>query len=126
MAQLLWKIVWYGLQKWNKALSKRNENIIPTQRPVCDSILQTTQLSINQWMDKQIVHSYNGLVLSVTPSNQYSGWISPISFRIDWFDLLAIQGTLKSLLQHHNLKASTYIQQKWLSKTFPPTKACLL
>ena len=29
-----------------------------------------------------------------------------ISFRIDWFDLLAVQGTLKSLLQHHNLKAS--------------------
>ena len=38
MAQLLWKIVWYGLQKLNKALSKRNENIIPTQRPVCDFI----------------------------------------------------------------------------------------
>ena len=39
---------------------------------------------------------------SVLP-NEYSGWIS---FRIDWFDLLAIQGTLQSLLQHHNLKAS--------------------
>ena len=35
--------------------------------------------------------------------NEYSGLIS---FRIDWFDLLALQGTLKSLLQHHNLKAS--------------------
>ena len=40
---------------------------------------------------------------SISPSNEYSGLIS---FRIDWFDLLAIQGTLKSLLQHHNLKAS--------------------
>ena len=39
---------------------------------------------------------------SISPSNEYSGLIS---FRIDWFDLLAIQGTLKSLLQHHNLKA---------------------
>ena len=37
------------------------------------------------------------------PSNEYSGFIS---FRIDWFDLLTIQGTLKSLLQHHSLKAS--------------------
>ena len=39
----------------------------------------------------------------ISPSNEYSGLIS---FRIDWFDLLADQGTLKSLLQHHNLKAS--------------------
>ena len=35
-----------------------------------------------------------------------------ISFRIDWFDLLAVQGTLKSLLQHHNLKASILCNSK--------------
>ena len=40
---------------------------------------------------------------SVNPSNEYSGLIS---FRIDWFDLLAVQGTLKSLLQHHSLEVS--------------------
>ena len=40
---------------------------------------------------------------SFSPSNYYSGLIS---FRIDWLDLLAVQGTLKSLLQHHSLKAS--------------------
>ena len=40
---------------------------------------------------------------SISPSNEYSGLIS---FRIDWFDLLAVQGTLKILLQHRNLKAS--------------------
>ena len=40
---------------------------------------------------------------SMSPSNEYSGLIS---FRIDWFDLLAVQGTLKHLLQHHSLKAS--------------------
>ena len=40
---------------------------------------------------------------SISPSNEYSGLIS---FRIDWFDLLAVQRTLKSLLQHHNSKAS--------------------
>ena len=39
----------------------------------------------------------------INPANEYSGLIS---FRIDWFDLLAVQGTLKSLLQHHILKAS--------------------
>ena len=40
---------------------------------------------------------------SVLPMNEYSG---SISFRIDWFDLLAIQGTLKSILQHHSSNAS--------------------
>ena len=40
---------------------------------------------------------------SISPSNEYSGLIS---FRIDWFDLLAVQGTLNSLLQHHSSKAS--------------------
>ena len=40
---------------------------------------------------------------SISPSNEYSGLIS---FRVDWLDLLAIQGTLKSLLQHHNSEAS--------------------
>ena len=40
---------------------------------------------------------------SISPSNEYSGMIS---FRMDWLDLLAIQGTLKSLLQHHSSKAS--------------------
>ena len=40
---------------------------------------------------------------NISPSNEYSGLIS---FKIDWFDLLAVQGTLKSLLQHHSSKAS--------------------
>ena len=40
---------------------------------------------------------------SFSPLNEYSGFIS---FRIDWFDLLAVQGTLMNLLQHHHLKAS--------------------
>ena len=39
----------------------------------------------------------------ISPSNEYSGLIS---FRMDWLDLLSVQGTLKSLLHHHNLKAS--------------------
>ena len=42
---------------------------------------------------------------SICPCNEYSGLIS---FRIDWFDLFAVQGTLKSLLQHYNLKASIF------------------
>ena len=47
---------------------------------------------------------YWSFSFSISPSNEYSGLIS---FRINRFDLLAVQGTLKSLLQHHNLKSST-------------------
>ena len=46
---------------------------------------------------------YWSFSFSIISSNGYSGLIS---YRIDWFDLLAVQGTLKSLLQHHNSKAS--------------------
>ena len=51
---------------------------------------------------------------SISPSNEYSGLIS---FRIDWLDLLAIQGILKSLLHHHSSKASIL----WLSFLYSPT-----
>ena len=47
--------------------------------------------------------NYWSFSFSVSPSNEYSGLIS---FRVDWFDLLALQGALKSLLQHHSSKTS--------------------
>ena len=50
---------------------------------------------------------YWSLTFSISSSNEYSGLIS---FRIDWFDLLAIQGTVKSLLQHHSSKASILLR----------------
>ena len=46
---------------------------------------------------------YWSFSFSISPSEEYSGLIS---FRIDWFDLLAVQGTVKSLLQHHSSKTS--------------------
>ena len=54
---------------------------------------------------------YWNFSFSISPSSEYSGFIS---FRIDWFDLLAIQGILKNLIQHHNSKASIL----WLSAFF--------
>ena len=55
---------------------------------------------------------YWSFSFSISPSSEYLGLIS---FRIDWFDLLAVQGTLKRLLQHHHLKASksTVYMVKW-------------
>ena len=48
---------------------------------------------------------YWSFSFSISPSNEYSGLIS---YRINWFVLLAVQGTLKNLLQHHNWKASIH------------------
>ena len=63
--------------------------------------------SIRVFSNESVLHirwpNYQSLSFSISPSNEYSGLIS---FRIDWFDLLAVQGTLKSLLQHHSSKAS--------------------
>ena len=57
--------------------------------------------------EKTVLHirwpKYRSFSFSISPSNEYSGLIS---FRMDWLDLLAVQGTLKSLLQHHSSKAS--------------------
>ena len=54
------------------------------------------------WSFNFSISPSNGLI-SISPSNEHSGLIS---FRIDWLNLLAVQGTLKSLLQHHSSKAS--------------------
>ena len=59
---------------------------------------------------------YWSFSFNISPSNEYSGLIS---FRIDWFNLLAVQGTLKSLLQHHISKAEILCQLSFLySPTF--------
>ena len=63
--------------------------------------------SIRVFFNESVPHirwpKYWSLSFSISPSNEYSGLISS---RMDWFDLLAVQGTLKSLLQHHSSKAS--------------------
>ena len=63
--------------------------------------------SIRLFSNESVLHirwpKYWSFHFSISPSNEYSGMIS---FRMDWLDLLAVQGTLKSLLQHHSSKAS--------------------
>ena len=63
--------------------------------------------SIRVFSDESVLRirwpKYWSFSFSISRSNEYSG---PISFRMDWLDLLAVQGTLKSLLQHHSLKVS--------------------
>ena len=63
--------------------------------------------SIRVFSNKSVLRirwpKYWSFSFSISPSNEYSGLIS---FRIDWLDLLAVQGTLKTLVQHHSSKAS--------------------
>ena len=63
--------------------------------------------SIRVFSNESVLHirwpKYWNFSFSISPSNKYSGLIS---FRMDWLDLLAVQGTLKNPLQHHSLKAS--------------------
>ena len=76
---------------------------------------------------------YWSLSFSITPCSEYSRMIS---FRIDWFDFLAVQGTLKSLLQHHDSKASvlwclaffivqlTSLHDYWKNHSFDYMEVC--
>ena len=69
-------------------------------------LLPPVFLSIRVFSSETVLHirwpKYWSFSFSISPSNEYSGLIS---FRMDWLDLLEVQGTLKSLLQHHSSKA---------------------
>ena len=73
----------------------------------CPLLLLSSIFRIRVFSNQSILHirwsKYWCFSFSISPSNEYSGLIS---FRMDWLDLLAVQGTLKSLLQHHSSKAS--------------------
>jgi len=85
------------------------ESVMPSNHLIlCCPLLLLPSIfsSIRVFSNESALHirwpKYWSFSFSISPSNEYSGLIS---FRIDWFDLLAVQGTLKSLLQHHNVKA---------------------
>ena len=72
-------------------------------------LLPSIPPSIRVFSNESVLHirwpKYWSLSFSISPSNEHPGLIS---LRIDWLDLLAVQGTLKSLLQHHSSKASIF------------------
>ena len=86
------------------------ESVMPSNHLIlCHPLLLLPSIfpTIRVFFSESVLHirwpKYWSFSLSVSPSSEYSGLIS---FRIDWFDLLAAQETLKSLLQHHSSKAS--------------------
>ena len=86
-------------------------SVMPSNHPIlCHPLLLPSIFpSIRVFSNESILHikwpKYWSFSFSISPSNVYSGLIS---FRMDWLDLLAVQGTLKSPLQHHSSKASIF------------------
>ena len=86
------------------------ESLMPTNHLILNCpllLLPSVFPSIRLFSKESVLHirwpKYWSFSFSISPSNEYSRLIS---FGIDWFDLLAVQGTLKSLLQHHSSKVS--------------------
>ena len=86
------------------------ESVIPSNHLIlCHPLFLLPSIlpSLRVFSNESVLHirwpNYCSFSFSISPSNEHSGLIS---FRIDWLDLLAVQGTLNSLLQHHHSKAS--------------------
>ena len=94
------------------------ESVMPSNHLIlCCPLLLPTSIfpSIRVFPNESVLHirwpKYCSFSFSISSSNEYSG---QISFRMDWLDLLAVQGTLKSFLQHHSSKTSIL----WFSAYF--------
>ena len=94
------------------------ESVMPSKHPIlCCSLFLPPSIfpSIRVFSNESVLRirwpKYWSFSFSISPSNEYSGLIS---FRMDWLDLLAVQGTLKSLLQHHSAKPTIF----WCSAFF--------
>ena len=88
-----------------------NHLILCCLLPLPPSIFPSIRIVSNESVLRIRWPKYWSFSFSISPSNEYSGLIY---FRMDWLDLLAVQGTLKCLLQHHSSKASIL----WLSAFF--------
>ena len=97
-------------KSWSLLKLMSIESVMPSNNHIlCHPLLLLPSIffSIRNFSDESLLHirwrNYWSFSFSISPSSEYSGLIS---FRMDWLDLLAVQGTLKSLLQHHSSKAS--------------------
>ena len=95
---------------WSLFKLRSIESVMPSNHLIlCHPLLLLPSIfsSIRVFLNKSVLRirwpKYWSFSFSISPSNEYSG---PISFRMDWLDLLAVQGTLNSLVQHHSSKAS--------------------
>ena len=95
---------------WNLSKLKPMESVMPSNHLIlCCPLLLLPSIfpSIRVLSSESVLHirwpKYWSFSFSISPFNEHPGLIS---FRVDWLDLLAVQGTLKSLLQHHSSKAS--------------------
>ena len=86
-----------------ESMMPSNHRILCHPRLFLPSILPSIRVFFNESVVQIRWPKYWSFSFNISPSNEYSGLIS---FRIDWLDLLAVQGTLRSLLQHHSSKAS--------------------
>ena len=107
---------------WNLLKLVSIESVMPSNHLiVCRPLLLLPSIfpSIRVFSNESVLHirwpKYWSFIFSISPFNEYLGLIS---FQIDWFDLRAVQGTLKSLLQHHSSKAINY---SVLSLLYSPT-----
>ena len=78
----------------------KSDTVSTVSPSICHEVIGPDAMILVFWIKWPKYWSFS---FSISPSNEYSGLIS---FRMDWLDLLAVQGTLKSLLQHHSSKAS--------------------
>ena len=99
-----------SINSWSLPKLMSIESVMPSNHFILyHSLLLLPSILPSIWVfSKELVlpirwSKYWNFNFSISPSNEYSGMIS---LKIDWFDLLAVQGTLKSLLQHHSSKAS--------------------
>ena len=116
------------------------KSVVPSNRlMLCHPLLLLPSIfpSIRVFSNESALHNrwpkYWRFSFSISPSNEYSGLIS---FRIEWFNFLAVQGTLKSLLQHHSSKASIlrcsaffmvqlpYVYNYWKNHSFDQMDLC--
>ena len=124
--------VWFFVTPWTAAhqaslsiINSRSllklmsiESLMPSNHLIlCPPLLLLPSIfpSIKVFSNESVLHirgpKYWSFSFSISPSNEHSGLIS---FWMDWLDLLAVQGTLKSLLQHHSSKASILLHSAFL------------